>query len=130
MKKGEKELKKAKLKVWENPKIDRNYTVEISFPEFTSLCPATGYPDFAEVKINYIPDKYIIELKSLKLYLNSFRDEYISHEEATNKIYNELEKILAPKFLEVTGNFNIRGGIKTVVKVSSEENNKQNEKTN
>lgn len=119
MKKGEKEIKKAKLKVWENPQIDRDYTVEISFPEFTCLCPATGFPDFAEIKIIYQPDKYIIELKSLKLYLNSFRDKYISHEEATNKIYSDLKKIIQPKFLEVVGNFNIRGGIKTVVRVSS-----------
>lgn len=122
MKKGEKEIKKAKLKVWENPQIDRDYTVEISFLEFTCLCPATGYPDFAEIKINYQPDKYIIELKSLKLYLNSFRDEYISHEEATNKIYSDLKKVMQPKFLEVVGNFNVRGGIKTVVRVSSEGN--------
>lgn len=121
MKKGEKEIKSAKLQVWNNPEKTKDYKIEISFPEFTCLCPVTGYPDFAQIIINYVPDKYIVELKSLKLYLNSFRDKYISHEEATNKIYSELEKILKPKFLEVIGSFNIRGGIKTTVKVSSKE---------
>ncbi len=120
MKYGEKAIKEAKLEVWENPSPDKNYWVEISFPEFTCLCPRSGYPDFAEIKIRYIPDKYIVELRSLKHYLNSYRDKYMTHEEATNKIYNDLKKLLNPRYLEVIGNFNIRGGIKTVVKVSSE----------
>jgi len=120
MKYGEKAIKEAKLEVWENPSPDKNYLVEINFPEFTCLCPRSGYPDFAEIKIRYIPDKYIVELRSLKHYLNSYRDKYMTHEEATNKIYDDLKKLLNPRYLEVIGDFNIRGGIKTVVKVSSE----------
>lgn len=120
MKYGEKAIKKAMLETWDNPHTERDYEINISFPEFTCLCPRSGYPDFATIKIMYIPDKKIIELKSLKLYLNSFRNVYISHEDATNKIYAELKKRLKPKFLEVIGDFNPRGNMKTIVKVSSE----------
>ncbi len=116
---GEEAIEKAVLEVWENPEPSRDYTIEITFPEFTCLCPRSGYPDFATIKINYIPDKYIIELKSLKLYLNKFRNRYISHEEVTNKIYKELYEVLKPKFLEVIGDFNPRGNVKTVIRVSS-----------
>jgi 7-cyano-7-deazaguanine reductase len=126
MKYGERAIKDAKLEVWENPSPEKDYIVEIAFPEFTCLCPRSGYPDFATIKIKYIPDKYIIELKSLKLYLNSFRDKYMSHEEATNKIYDDLKRILSPRYLEVTGDFNIRGGMKTIVKVSSDADKKGN----
>jgi len=121
MKYGEKAIKEAKLEVWENPAKERDYTIEISFPEFTCLCPRSGYPDFATIKIRYVPNEYIIELRSLKHYLNSFRDKYMTHEEATNKIYEDLEKILKPRFLEVIGDFNIRGGLKTTVRVAMEE---------
>jgi 7-cyano-7-deazaguanine reductase len=116
---GEEAIEKAVLEVWENPFPERDYTIEITFPEFTCLCPRSGYPDFATIKINYIPDKYIIELKSLKLYLNKFRNQYISHEEATNRIYSDIYEILKPRFLEVTGDFNPRGNVKTVIRVSS-----------
>jgi 7-cyano-7-deazaguanine reductase len=119
MKYGEKTIKKVVLETWDNPNPKRNYEINIIFPEFTCLCPRSGYPDFATVKINYIPAKKIVELKSLKLYLNSFRTVYVSHEEATNKIYSELEKMLTPKFLEVIGDFNPRGNIKTIVRVCS-----------
>lgn len=120
MKYGEKAIKKVVLETWDNPNPERNYEININFPEFTCLCPRSGYPDFATVKINYVPKKKIIELRSLKLYLNSFRNIYISHEEATNKIYLELEKRLTPKFLEVIGDFNPRGNVKTIVRVCSE----------
>ncbi len=119
MKYGEKAIFEAKLEVWDNPSPERDYEINISFPEFTCLCPRSGYPDFATIRINYIPDKKIIELKSLKLYLNSFREIHISHEEATNKIYSELVEILKPKFIEVIGDFNPRGNVKTVVRVAS-----------
>jgi 7-cyano-7-deazaguanine reductase len=121
MRYGEKAIKKAKLEVWDNPHIERDYEVNISFPEFTCLCPRSGYPDFATIEISYVPDKKIVELKSLKLYLNSFRDVRISHEDATNRIYSELEKRLKPRFLEVVGDFNPRGNVKTFVRVCSEE---------
>jgi 7-cyano-7-deazaguanine reductase len=117
---GEKAIKKARLETWGNPCPERDYKIDISFPEFTCLCPRSGYPDFAAININYTPDKKIIELKSLKLFLNSFRDIYMSHEEVTNKIYSELEKKLKPRFLEVIGDFNPRGNVKTIVRVSSD----------
>ncbi len=121
MKYGEKAIKKTALELWKNPNTERDYEINISFPEFTCLCPRSGYPDFAVIKINYMPDKKIVELKSLKLYLNSFRDVHMSHEEVTNTIYSELEKRLKPKFIEVIGDFNPRGNIKTIVRVYSEE---------
>lgn len=120
MKYGEKAIKKAVLEIWDNPHSRHDYEINISFPEFTCLCPRSGFPDFATIKINYTPDRKIVELKSLKLYLNSFRNDYLSHEEVTNKIYSELEKRLKPRFLEVTGDFNPRGNVKTVVRVCSD----------
>jgi len=121
MKYGQREIKKAVLEIWDNPAPERDYEINISFQEFTCLCPRSGYPDFATIKISYVPDKKIVELKSLKLYLNSFRDIYISHEESANKIFSEIQKKLKPRFLEITGDFNPRGNVKTVVKVSSED---------
>ncbi len=119
MKYGEKIIKKAVLEIWNNPHPERDYEINISFPEFTCLCPRSGYPDFATIKINYKPGKKIVELKSLKLYLNFFRTTYISHEDVTNVIYTELKKKLRPKFLEVIGDFNPRGNVKTIVSVCS-----------
>ncbi|NWF99267.1 MAG: NADPH-dependent 7-cyano-7-deazaguanine reductase QueF [Nitrospirae bacterium] len=120
MKYGERAIKKANLEIWDNPEPERDYEINISFSEFTCLCPRSGYPDFATIKITYIPDKKIVELKSLKLYLNSYRNIHISHEEVTNKIYTDLEKKLKPRFLEIIGDFNPRGNVKTFVKVSSD----------
>jgi 7-cyano-7-deazaguanine reductase len=120
LKYGEKAIAQAPLEKWRNPFSDKNYNIEISFSEFTCLCPQSGYPDFANIKINYIPDEYIVELKSLKLYLNKYRSVYISHEEATNKIYADIYALLKPRFLEVIGDFNPRGNVKTIIKVSSE----------
>jgi 7-cyano-7-deazaguanine reductase len=125
MKYGEKEIKKAALEIWDNPNPERDYEITINFSEFTCLCPRSGYPDFAIIQINYIPDKRIVELKSLKLYLNAFRDVHTSHEEVTNAIYSELRKKLKPRFLEVIGDFNPRGNVKTVVRVCSVEREKQ-----
>jgi 7-cyano-7-deazaguanine reductase len=120
MKYGEEAVKKAVLEVWKNPNTERDYEIHIRFPEFTCLCPRSGYPDFAAIDIYYVPGKHIVELKSVKLYLNSFRGIYISHEEVTNAIYSALQERLKPRFLEVIGDFNPRGNVKTVVKVSSE----------
>jgi 7-cyano-7-deazaguanine reductase len=124
MRYGEKAIKTARVELWDNPCPEKDYEINISFSEFTCLCPRSGYPDFATIAIKYVPDKKIVELKSLKLYLNSFRSASISHEEATNKIYSELEKKLKPRFLEVTGDFNPRGNVKTVIKVCSENTEK------
>lgn len=124
MKYGEKAIKKARLEIWENPNPERDYEINITLPEFTCLCPRSGYPDFATFAVRYVPDQKIVELKSLKLYLNAFRNEYISHEEITNRFYSELKKKLRPRYLEVVGDFNPRGNVKTVIKVSSEQQKK------
>ena len=118
MKYGNKAIKEARLIAWENPNPERDYTIEITYPEFTCLCPRSGYPDFATIKITYTPDKSVVELKSLKLYLNSFRAKAISHEGATNRIFKDLNELLSPRALEVVGDFNVRGNVKTIVRVS------------
>ncbi|MDA8088208.1 MAG: preQ(1) synthase [Nitrospiraceae bacterium] len=116
---GEKAIGAASLEFWDNPAPERDYEINIEFPEFTCLCPRSGYPDFATIRVGYVPDRKIVELKSLKLYLNSFRGEYISHEAVANRIFEELEKGLAPRYLEVTGDFNPRGNVKTVIRVAT-----------
>jgi len=123
---GERSIRKARIETWDNPHIEKGYEIDISFPEFTCLCPRSGYPDFATIRIRYTPDKKIVELKSLKLYLNSFRDVHISHEEVTNVIFLEITKKLKPRFLEVVGDFNPRGNLKVLVKVSSTEDAQSN----
>ena len=115
---GAKAIEEARLEAWENATPDRDYTIEISYPEFTCVCPRSGYPDFATIKLTYVPDKKVVELKSLKLYLNSFRDRAISHEAVTNLIFDDLKKLLSPRKLDVVADFNVRGNVKTVVKVS------------
>lgn len=118
MKYGEEAIEKARLEAWENPYPDRDYRIDIAFPEFTCLCPRSGYPDFATIRINYTPDKLVVELKSLKLYLNRYRNEYISHEAATNRIFDDLKNLLKPRQLEVIGDFNVRGNVKTLIRVT------------
>ncbi len=118
MKYGAQAIKKAVLEQWPNPNPGRDYIIDISYPEFTCLCPRSGYPDFATIRIIYTPDKKVVELKSLKLYLNSFRDKSISHESATNLIFDVLKANLKPRALEVVGDFNVRGNVKTVIRVS------------
>ncbi len=118
MKYGTRAIKQAKLEVWPNPNPDRDYVIDISFPEFTCLCPRSGYPDFATIRVTYTPDKKIVELKSLKLYLNGFRDRGVSHEEVTNEIFDALKKDLKPRTLDVVGDFNVRGNVKTVIRVT------------
>nr|WP_018132223.1 preQ(1) synthase [Effusibacillus pohliae] len=103
------------LEVVPNPHPDRDYLVEIESPEFTTLCPKTGQPDFATITIKYIPGPSIVELKSLKLYLWSFRDEGHFHEDVTNIILNDLVKAMQPRYMQVIGKFNVRGGIYTTV---------------
>lgn len=117
MKYGAKAITAAALEFWPNPNPDRDYVIEISYPEFTCLCPRSGYPDFATIAITYVPDKKIVELKALKLWLNSFRDRNVSHEAVTNHIFDVLQKGLKPRSLEVTGDFNVRGNVKTVIRV-------------
>ena len=101
-----------------NTNPGQNYEIAIEAPEFTCLCPRTGQPDFATIRVNYIPDKLIVELKSLKLYLWSYRDEDAFHEAVTNKILDDLVAALKPRWMKVVGDFNVRGGIHTVVTAS------------
>ena len=108
------------LETFENPKIDREYTINFEIPEFTSLCPKTGQPDFANILIEYIPDKLCVELKSLKLYFVSFRDKPGFHEDLTNQILDDLVKLLNPKYMHINAEFNVRGGIYTSVSVTHE----------
>jgi 7-cyano-7-deazaguanine reductase len=105
------------LTTFPNPNPERDYEIAFEAPEFTCLCPMTAQPDFATIRIRYVPDQKCVELKSLKLYLWSYRDEGTFHEAVTNKIANDLIAALDPRYLYVEGDFYIRGGIKTVVKV-------------
>ena len=106
------------LETFPNPRPGRDYEIEFDCPEFTCLCPKTGQPDFAVITIRYVPDQLCVELKSLKLYLWSFRDEGHFHEDVTNQILDDLVALLAPKSMEVEGDFNVRGGIHTTVLAS------------
>ena len=103
------------LEVFANPHPDRDYTIEMECPEFTSICPVTGQPDFGTIRIRYVPDQQCIELKSLKLYLWSYRQEGAFHEAVTNHILDDLVAASAPRQMTVVGDFNVRGGITTVV---------------
>ncbi len=105
------------LETFANPNPERDYHIRIDSPEFTCLCPKTGQPDFAEIKLDYVPDQLCVELKSLKLYYWSFRDEGHFHEQVTNMIANDLIELLDPRQLKVTAIFNVRGGIYTTVEV-------------
>lgn len=103
------------LETFPNPAPDCDYTIRIRIPEFTCLCPKTGQPDFAEILVEYVPDQHCIELKSLKLYMWSFRDEGAFHEAVTNRMLADLRARLAPRFLRVRAEFNVRGGLYTTV---------------
>jgi len=103
------------IEVFPNPKRDRDYLISLECPEFTCLCPRTGQPDFATLYIQYVPDELCIELKSLKLYLWSFRNEGAFHEAVINRILDDLVAACRPRFMEITGDFYVRGGIHTKV---------------
>jgi len=103
------------LETFANPYPGRDYTIRIRVPEFTCLCPKTGQPDFAELSLEYVPDQRCVELKSLKLYVWSFRDEGAFHEDVTNRILDRLVEACAPRFMRLTAEFNVRGGIYTTV---------------
>ena len=103
------------LETFPNPRPERDYEINMECPEFTCVCPRTGQPDFAIIRIHYVPDKLCIELKSLKLYLWSYRDEGAFHEAVVNKILDDLVGACRPRKMTVTGDFNVRGGIHTTV---------------
>ncbi len=103
------------IETFPNPRPGREYEIAISCPEFTSVCPKTGLPDFGEIRITYVPDAYCIELKSLKYYIVEFRNRGIFFEHVTNQILDDLVAAVHPRRMEVVGDFAVRGGIKTVV---------------
>ena len=103
------------LETFPNPSPERDYTIRISIPEFTCLCPKTGQPDFATLELEYVPDAACVELKSLKLYIWSFRDRGAFHEAVTNEILAHLAGAITPRFMRLTARFNVRGGLHTTV---------------
>ena len=114
---GERAVKVGSLICFPNPNTDRDYEISINFPEFTCKCPFSGYPDFATLGIKYQPNLKVIELKAIKLYLNSFREKKISHEEVTNKILDDLVEVSAPKWMQLEADFNPRGNVHTIIRV-------------
>ena len=113
---GGAEIKGARLERFENRSPARDYLVEFACPEFTCICPKSGFPDFATLHIRYSPGQWCVELKSLKLYLNQYRDKGVFHEDVVNVILDDLVELLQPKEMEVVGDFNVRGNIRTLVK--------------
>ncbi|MBS0577652.1 MAG: NADPH-dependent 7-cyano-7-deazaguanine reductase QueF [Proteobacteria bacterium] len=105
----------TELETFPNPATERDYTVRMQIPEFTCLCPKTGQPDFATLDLEFVPDRLCVELKSLKLYVWSFRDRGAFHEAVTNEIADQLERTMRPRFLRLSARFNVRGGIYTTV---------------
>jgi len=103
------------IETFPNPSPGRDYTIRMQMPEFTCLCPRTGQPDFATLELEYVPEALCVELKSLKLYVWSYRDRGVFHEAVTNEIVDRLVALLAPRFLRLTAKFNVRGGIYTTV---------------
>ena len=108
-------LKTPAIEVWQNQYPDKEYTINLEVPEFTCICPKTGLPDFATIRIEYSPDKYCIELKSFKMHTIFYRNLGIFHEHVVNKMLQDLVRACKPRWLKITGEFNPRGGIKTVV---------------
>lgn len=107
------------LEIWPN-KHDKNYVIKVTLPEFMALCPRSGYPDFATIYIEYIPDKFVVELKAIKLYINSFMTRNVSHEDSANEIYDVIEAKIKPKWLKVIADFNPRGNVHTVIEIDSD----------
>ena len=113
---GEKNIQDNRLERFENRNKHRRYWVDFACPEFTCLCPRSGFPDFATLRISYVPDQFCVELKSLKLYINSFRDQKMFHEDVTNRFLDDLIALLDPWEIKVEGDFNVRGNIHTLVR--------------
>jgi 7-cyano-7-deazaguanine reductase len=105
----------TELETFQNPQVGHDYTIRMQIPEFTCLCPRTGQPDFATLELEYVPDRLCVELKSLKLYVWSFRERGAFHEAVTNEIADHLDRALRARFLRLTARFNVRGGIYTTV---------------
>ena len=108
------------LEIWPN-QHKKNYVIKLTLPEFCCLCPRSGYPDFATIYIDYTPDELVVELKAIKLYINSFMNRNISHENSANEIYDLLDRKLKPKWLKVVADFNPRGNVHTVIEIDSKQ---------
>ena len=115
---GERNIAEGELTTFPNPRIGRRYNIDISLPEFTCKCPFSGYPDFATIYITYLPDEKVVELKALKLYINSYRDKYISHEESANQILDDFVAACDPLEVNVKADFSPRGNVHMVVEVN------------
>ena len=125
MKYGQKEIVEFDINKSENfwpNEHKKNYTINIDLPEFMCMCPRSGYPDFATIKLSYVPNEKVIELKALKLYINSFMNRHISHENSANEIYDALNNNLNPKSIKIVADFNPRGNVHTVITIDSKDN--------
>lgn len=115
---GERAIKDGNLITFPNPRPGREYTISITLPEFTCKCPFSGYPDFATIYVEYVPDQKVVELKAIKLYINSYRDRSISHEESINLILDDFVAACDPLFVTIKGDFLPRGNVHTVIEVT------------
>ena len=126
MKYGEKEIRdfdvEKDLEIWPNEN-KKDYLIKVTLPEFMALCPRSGYPDFATIYIEYTPDKFVVELKAIKLYINSFMFKYISHENSANEIYDVIWEKIKPKTLKLIADFKPRGNVHTVIEIDSKNSN-------
>lgn len=124
MKYGEKEIAEfdieKDLEIWPNTH-KKNYKISITLPEFTCLCPRSGYPDFATMRLEYSPDELVVELKAIKIYINTFRDRHISHENSANEIFDTLYNKLKPKWMRLEADYEPRGNVHTVITIDSRE---------
>lgn len=123
LKYGEKEIAEFNvekdLEIWKSNR-DNRYKIKIELPEFSALCPRSGYPDYATFRLEYIPNKWVVELKALKLYINTFRNRYISHEDSANEVYSILVKKLKPQYLKLVADFTPRGNVHTVIEIDTD----------
>lgn len=124
---GEREIAEGKLITFPNPRIGRRYDIHITLPEFTCKCPFSGYPDFATIHLTYVPNERVVELKALKLYINSYRDRYISHEESINQILDDFVEACDPLDVTIKGDFAPRGNVHTVIEVRHQKEALSNE---
>ncbi len=109
------EIEASQLERWSNPHVERDYVIHLEIPEFTCLCPRSGFPDFATITIDYVPEQYVVELKSLKLYINKYRNRQISHEATPNAILDDLTSLLFPRWMRIVADFSVRGNIKAII---------------
>ena len=123
---GEREIAEGELITFPNPRVGRRYTIDITLPEFTCKCPFSGYPDFATIHITYVPNERVVELKAIKLYINSYRERYISHEESINQILDDFVAACDPIDATIKGDFAPRGNVHTLIEVRHQKESQSN----